>query len=257
MWYQVFEYIKFIFNSTNQHGIHSPFIFDLVTKCFYDKKKYNHYSLINQFRKQLYQNDLIILVKDFGAGSRVFKTNARKISGVAKNAGITKKRAHLLYRLSKYLKPNSVLELGTSLGMATSAISIGNPEATITTIEGCPDTASIAKQQFEAFNLENINLIINNFDDELDTLKNQKFNLIYVDGNHQKDSTLNYFNSLLETINNDSLIIFDDIHWSKGMAEAWEIIKQHKKVTVTIDTFFWGFVFFRKEQVKQHFNVRL
>ena len=257
MWYQIFEYIKFIFNSTNQHGVHSPFVFDLVTKCFYNKKKHNDYKLLKQYRKQLYKNDLIILVKDFGAGSRVFKSNARKISQVAKNAGITQKRAQLLYRLSKYFKPNSVLELGTSLGMATSALSLGNPDATITTIEGCPETASIAKQQFNDFNFNNINLIVNNFNDELETLQKQKFDLIYIDGNHQKEATLNYFNSLLETVNNNSLIILDDIHWSKGMTEAWETIKLNKKVTVTIDTFFWGFVFFRKEQVKQHFKVRL
>ena len=257
MWYQVFEYIKFIFNSTNQHGIHSPFIFDLITKCFYDKKKYDTYNTLNQFRKKLYNNDLIILVKDFGAGSRVFKSNTRKISQIAKNAGITQKRAQLLFRLSKYFKPNTVLELGTSLGMATSALSIGNPDSYITTIEGCPETASIAKQQFDDFNLKNINLKINNFDDELKNLQNEKFNLIYIDGNHQKEATLNYFNSLLQTIDNDSLIILDDIHWSKGMTEAWEAIKLNEKVTVTVDTFFWGFVFFRKEQVKEHFNVRL
>ena len=257
MWYQLFEYLKFILNSTNEHGVHSPFIFDLVTKCFYDSKKYDGYNILKLYRKQLYKNNSIINVKDFGAGSRVFKSNARKISLVAKNAGITKKRARLLFRLSKYLKPSTVLELGTSLGMATSALSLGNPEGSIITIEGCPETTSIAKKQFEEFNLKNINLIINNFDDELKNFQNKKFNLIYIDGNHQKEATLSYFKSLLKTINNDSLIILDDIHWSKGMTEAWEIIKQNEKVTVSIDTFFWGFVFFRKEQVKEHFKIRL
>ena len=257
MWYQIFEYIKFIFNSTNQHGVHSPFIFDLVTKCFYDRKKYDSYKILKQYRKQLYNNDLVIFIKDFGAGSRVFKSDARKISQVARNTGITKKRSQLLYRLSKYFKSNSVLELGTSLGMATSALSLGNPESSIITIEGCPETASIAKQQFAEYNLNNINLIIGNFHDELNNLQIKKFNLVYIDGNHQKEATLSYFNSLLKTIDNDTLIILDDIHWSNGMTEAWEIIKQHKEVTVTVDTFFWGFVFFRKEQLKQHFKIRL
>ena len=81
--------------------------------------------------------------------------------------------------------------------------------------------------------------------------------MIYFDGNHQKEATLQYFNQLLKTAHNDSVFIFDDIHWSKEMTEAWETIKNHPKVTVTIDTFFWGFVFFRKEQVKEHFIVRL
>jgi len=255
--HQIKQYIKFRFNSTNQHGVHSPFIFDLITKCFHDKKIYDDYSILKKYRKQLYKNDHVVSVKDFGAGSRVFKSNARLISKVAKNTGITKKRARLLYRLSTYFKPNQVLELGTSLGLATSALSLGNPESLITTIEGCPETASIARQQFENHDLKNINLIVNNFNDELKHLQNQKFDLIYIDGNHQKEATLSYFNTFLKTVNNNSLIILDDIHWSKGMTEAWETIKLNQKVTVTIDTFFWGFVFFRKEQVKQHFNIRL
>jgi hypothetical protein len=81
-------------------------------------------------------------------------------------------------------------------------------------------------------------------------------NLIYFDGNHSKKATLNYFELLLPTICNDSVWIFDDIHWSNEMEEAWETIKKHPKVTVTIDTFQWGLVFFRKEQEKEHFVIR-
>ena len=257
MWYQVFEYIKFIFNSNNQHGIHSPFVYDLVTKCLYDKKKYDSYSTLKLYRNQLYNNDTTILIKDFGAGSRVFKSNIRKISQVAKNAGITQKRAQLLFRLSQYFKPNTILELGTSLGMATSALNLGNPDATITTIEGCPETATVAEEQFKSFKLNNIKLIVNEFENELNFLTKYNYDLIYIDGNHRKDATLLYFNSLLKSVSHKSIIIFDDIHWSKGMTQAWEIIKQNQNVTVTIDTFFWGIVFFRKEQVKQHFKIRL
>lgn len=257
MWHQIFEYIKFIFNSNNQHGIHSPFVYDLVTKCCYDKKKYKAYSTLKQYRKQLYNNDKTIFIKDFGAGSRVFESNTRKISQVAKNAGITQKRAQLLLRLTQYTKPNTILELGTSLGLATSALKLGNPDTTITTIEGCPETALIAKKHFEEFNLKKINIKINNFDDELNNLKNEKFDLIYIDGNHRKDATLLYFNTLLKSVTHNSIIIFDDIHWSKGMTEAWEIIKQNQNVTLTIDTFYWGIVFFRQEQAKQQFTIRL
>ena len=82
------------------------------------------------------------------------------------------------------------------------------------------------------------------------------YNLIYFDGNHSKKATLEYFELLLPTLTNDAVWIFDDIHWSKDMEEAWEIIKNHSKVKVTIDTFQWGIVFFRKEQEKEHFVIR-
>ena len=136
-------------------------------------------------------------------------------------------------------------------------MSLGNPKGSVTTVEGCPETAKIANQQFEKFELNNIALKVSNFETELETLKHHDFDLIYIDGNHQKEATLNYFETLLNAVHNNSVIIFDDIYWSQPMTEAWEQIKQHPKVTVTIDTFFWGFVFFRKEQEKEHFIIRV
>jgi len=257
--YLILQYIKFLFLSSNQHGVHSPFVYHLITTCFYDKKKYQSYAILKTFRKRLYNNKRIIFVKDFGAGSRVFKSNARQINKVAKTASITSRRAELLLRLTHYCKPKNVLELGTSLGMATAALSLGNPKATILTIEGCKETAEVAQAQFERFQLKNIQLITSEFKNALNqqNLKASKFDLIYFDGNHNKDATLAYFNALLANITNESMLIFDDIHWSKGMTSAWEIIKQHPEVSVTIDTFYWGLVFFRKEQKKEHFSIRL
>ena len=81
--------------------------------------------------------------------------------------------------------------------------------------------------------------------------------MVYFDGNHQKAATLEYFQHCLQFVNNESFFIFDDIHWSKEMESAWEEIKKHPKVKVTIDTFQWGIVFFRKEQEKEHFIIRV
>ena len=257
MWHFLRSYFQFLVKSTNQHGVHSPFIYNLITKCFYDKTEHHDYRLLKQIRSSLYKNDQIISVTDFGAGSRIFKSHKRSISKIARTAGITPKRARLLYRISNYFKPQNTLELGTSLGLATSALSLGNKNGKVTTIEGCAQTASIAQKQFENFNLNNITLKTNTFEPELEKLKHKNFDIIYIDGNHQKEATLNYFEKLLECVHNDSVMILDDIHWSPAMLEAWKIIKAHKKVTVTIDSFFWGFVFFRREQEKEHFTIRV
>ncbi len=257
MIYQIIQYIKFILKSTNQHGVHSPFVYNLITKCFYDKTNYDDYKKILDYKKALLKNKAKISVIDLGAGSQVLNQNQRYISKMAKNAGTTYKRAKLLYRVSNYFEFKTVLELGTSLGIATQAIHLGIPKANIITIEGCPNVSEFSKTNFKDFRLEHINLINDNFNNTLKTLKPKTFDLIFFDGNHQKEATLNYFETLLETTHNHSVFIFDDIYWSKDMTEAWEAIKQHPKVTVTIDTFFWGFVFFRKEQVKQHFSIRV
>ena len=257
MFYQVVQYIKFLLKSSNQHGVHSPFVYNLVTKCFYDTTKYNTYTSILNYKKSLLKTKTKIKLTDLGAGSQVMKQQERSVSKMAKNAGSTFKRAKLLYRITNYLKPNTILELGTALGLATHAMSLGNPKTKITTIEGCPNISVLTKNQLKINKVENAEIITGDFNNEIKKLTSNTYDLIFFDGNHQKEATLNYFETLLNTTNNDSVFIFDDIYWSKGMTEAWETIKQHPKVTVTIDTFFWGFVIFRTEQAKEHFVIRV
>nr|WP_294930750.1 class I SAM-dependent methyltransferase [uncultured Flavobacterium sp.] len=262
MLFQIKSYLKFLWNSKNEHGVHSPFVFSLLTKSFYDKKPKPEYSILKNYRKSLLQNKNFIEVTDFGAGSKVFKSNRRQISKIAQTAGISPKRAELLYRVTNYFKPTTILEIGTSLGLATSALALGNSKAKVITLEGCPQTSSIAKTQLQEFDCNNVENVVTEFESYFEDLQLRlkteikNFNLIYFDGNHSKKATLTYFELLLPTINNDSVWIFDDIHWSQDMEEAWEVIKKHPKVTVTIDTFQWGFVFFRHEQEKEHFVIR-
>jgi len=253
----IIPYIKFWSKSKNQHGVQSPFVYDLVTKCFYDKTNYDDYTKLKTYKKHLLSNNNTIEVTDLGVGSQVMKSNTRIIHNIAKNAGTTSHRAKLFYRLTNYFQFKSILELGTSMGIATQAMHLGNPEAKITTIEGCPNISDFTSNTFKQFDLKSIEVLNGDFNEVTKTLTSNNYDLIYFDGNHQKDATFNYFETLLDTAHNDSVFIFDDIYWSKGMTEAWETIKQHPKVTITIDTFFWGIVFFRKEQAKEHFTIRV
>lgn len=266
MLFQIKAYLKFLWHSKNEHAVHSPFVFSLITKCFYDKKPKPEYALLKEYRKALLANKNSIEVTDFGAGSKVFNSNKRVVAEIAKTAGISVKRAQLLYRITHYFEAENILELGTSLGLATYALALGsrNPtfqdgtKAAITTLEGCPNTMAIAKNQLQLFNITNVKYITSEFNNylQISNLKSKIYNLIYFDGNHSKQATLEYFELLLPTISNDSVWIFDDIHWSAEMEEAWEMIKKHPKVSVTIDTFQWGLVFFRREQPKEHFIIR-
>ena len=256
MSYQIKSYLKFLLRSTNQHGVHSPFVFDLITQCFYDNTNYPEYLILKKHRQNLLQSNAIIEVKDFGAGSRVFKGNTRKVSAIAKNAGIRPKRQQLLFRLIGYLKAENILELGTSLGLGTVALSLGNTSARVITVEGCPQTSKQAQALFDEFKLDNIQLLNETFETFFGR-NNENYDLAYIDGNHDKERTLQYFQWLLERVHNDSILLFDDIYWSQEMTEAWLEIKAHPKVTASIDTFQWGLICFRKEQKKEHFNIRL
>ncbi|MEO5783563.1 MAG: class I SAM-dependent methyltransferase, partial [Ginsengibacter sp.] len=165
----------------------------------------------------------------------------------------------LLFRIVQYYKPHNIVELGTSLGITTAYIASANKTSEVFTLEGAKNIAAIAQQNFEKIGVQNIKQIQGNFDDTLPHLLSQiqKIDLAYVDGNHRKKPTLNYFNQLFEKSNDQFILIFDDIHWSEEMEEAWKEIQQHNDVTLTIDLFFIGLVFFKKDfKAKQHFIIR-
>jgi len=257
MWFQVKAYLKFLWHSKNQHGIHSPFVYKLITKCFYNKKHFEAYELWDEAHKGALESEIVLNVKDFGAGSKIFKSNLRPVSKIAKHVSISKKRAKLMIRLVDYLGVEKALELGTSIGFGSISIA-GSGQVNLKTIEACSATSDYAKNQFEKLKLTQITSINLSFAESLAKLgSEEKFDLIFIDGHHDGKATLEYFESLLKYKHNDTLFIFDDIHWSPSMEMSWKHIKTHPQVQVTIDTFQWGFVFFRKEQVKQDFIIRV
>jgi len=246
-------------NAKTRHGLHSPFVYRLVDTVIYDKTDKKVYIEVEAIRKNLLADDQTITVLDLGAGSHVNNNRQKKISDIAAHALKPPKLAQLLYRITADLQPKNIIELGTCLGVTTIYLQKAAPEAKVCTLEGSPETAAIAKEEFNKAGLNNIGLITGNFDDTLPGIINSldKLDLMFVDGNHQKDATLKYFEWCLPKVHENTLLIFDDIYWSEGMKEAWEQIKAHPQVTVTVDLFWIGLVYFRTGQVKEDFLVRI
>ncbi|MBK0381290.1 O-methyltransferase [Mucilaginibacter segetis] len=244
--------------SKNRHGLHSPFVYQLVDEVIYDLKPKAAYHKIEQMRDKLLVDDRMITITDMGAGSRVNNNRQKKISDITINALKPPKLAQLLYRLAAFSKPNTIVELGTCLGITTLYLQEAAPAAKVYTLEGCPQTADVAKEVFDIAGLNDVKLITGNFDDTLQDVINehQQLDFVYVDGNHQKTATLNYFNWCLPKVHKGTMLIFDDIYWSEGMKQAWKEIKAHPQVTVTVDLFWIGLVFFKPSQAKEDFLIR-
>ncbi len=242
----------------NEHSLHSPFVFDIYLKAIKNKGPKIHD--IEKIRKSLLNSNTIIEVQDFGAGSiNSGNKNKRSIKSIAGSALSTEKQCQLLFRLVDYMKPKSILELGTSLGISTLYLSKSAPEARIYTIEGCSNIAEVARTNFEQLNVTNIQGRIGNINDALPSLLNEledSLDMVFFDGNHRKQATLNYFEQCLTKASEETVFVFDDIYWSKGMQEAWELIQNHERVMISIDLFDFGLAFFRTNQPKQHFKLR-
>jgi predicted O-methyltransferase YrrM len=241
------------------HGMHSPFVFEFITKILNDKTVYPGYEKVETLRNRLLNDSTILVVEDFGAGSTVDKKSKRSISSIAKNAAKPKKFGQLLFRMVKHYQPATILELGTSLGITAAYLSFAKPDARLITLEGSKEISGVAKQNFQNLELKNIELLEGNFDNTLSSVVRglSSVDFSFIDGNHRKEPTERYFKELLAKTNNDSILVFDDIHWSNEMEAAWETIKNDAAVTCSIDLFFIGIVFFRKEfKEKQHFAIR-
>lgn len=253
----IYDYLSYRKKSVNEHGVHSPFVFDLLLSTVYNFRDFYSYKKIEALRGQLLQSEELITCVDLGAGSLVQNKKTKSVKLLAKTAAKPPKYSKLLFRLVNYFQPKTVVELGTSLGISTAYMASANSKTKVLTIEGCKDIAAIADQNLKKLKINNVEQVVGNFDDVLPLIldKVEKLDFVFFDGNHRKEPTINYLELCLTKSHENSVFVFDDIHWSQEMKEAWQVIKNNNRVTVTIDLFYMGIVFFRKEQTKQHFII--
>jgi predicted O-methyltransferase YrrM len=252
------NYTKYRFKAGNEHDIHSPYLYEFYNNVICDENPFYAYEDIESIRAKLLLTDMKIAIEDHGAGSKLNKSNKRQLKDIVKNTVKAPKYGQLLFRLVNHFKPATILELGTSLGISTLYLAGSSTKTKITTVEGCPNTAKVAQINFDKIGFENIELVKDTFDHFLPNhlAKIKVLGFVFFDGNHQKEATLNYFNLCLDKIHNETVFVFDDIHWSIGMSDAWEEIKKHPKVTSTIDLYFMGIVFFNPDLSKENFVLK-
>jgi len=252
------DYLLHRLTSKTRHGVHSPFVYKLVDEVIYDFSNQSYTSTIEAKRSQLKKDTQRITITDYGAGSMLNNGKQKMVKTIAKNALKPKRVAQLIARLAHRFAPHTIIELGTCLAITTAYIAKASPSSSVITVEGCPETAKVAQQTLDDLNVENVHLNVGNFDFLLPQILHDlsRIDFLFLDGNHRKEATLNYFYSCLPKVHDHTLLIFDDIYWSNGMKEAWQEIKDHPQVTLTIDLFYIGLVFFKKDQVKEHFKIR-
>lgn len=252
--YIVIHYLLYLLNAESWRSVQSPFNFKLAKTIANDIIE-DEFKPIEKIRKSLLKNRTEINVTDFGKDGLKSK---KKISKIASNSLKSKKYARALYRLVKLINPTHILELGTSFGMSTAYMSIANPKAKVVTVEGSDSISKIAQDNFTKLQLENIHLVTGTFENTLSSTLNYlpQLDFIFIDGHHQKEATIKYFEMCLTKSHTKTVFIFDDINWSKDMQEAWSILKQHPQSTLTIDLFMMGLVFVNPGLSKQNIELR-
>jgi predicted O-methyltransferase YrrM len=270
------KYLRYYVNASNGrgHGIHSPFVYDFVREVLAGQDSPAIYKPIETLRHQLYLDRALLEVDDLGARRRGKPISQRSVADLARHSAKPPRLGRLLFRIARYYQPVNVVELGSSLGLSTAYLAAGasnsdvadacieahpDPRQRIVTIEGAANVAEKATQNLRLLALDHVEMMQGNFDDVLPPLLDRMppVDLAFIDGNHRLEPTMRYFDMLTFHSSDSSVLIFDDIHWSRDMEEAWKRIKEDPRAMLTIDLFFFGLVFRRKEfKTKQHFTIR-
>lgn len=217
-------------------------------------QKNENLNRISFSRKVLRKSNQLIYQEDFGSG----KSANRLLADLESKVAIREKYGKVLYRMVSYFQPATIIELGTSIGISSAYLSLGG-SGKVFSLEGSAELVNQARSYHASLGLQNIEIIQGDIQQTLEATleKINQLDLIFIDSNHNYASTIKYFELCLDHIHNDTVLIFDDIYWSREMTKAWTEIKQHNKVKLTIDLYQLGICFFRSEKLeKEDFVLR-
>jgi len=248
------NYLLYYLKALDEHSLHSPLVFDLYNHVIKNSTFDTRYRPIENKRSALHKNENLLNVTDLGAGSSLKKEKQRKISSIARKSMAPAKKSQLLHRLIKYYQPDTIIDLGTCLGLNTLYLAL--EQRRVVTFEGCPTSATEARKNWQEFEFsKDIELIEGNINQTLPAFLAQedKTDFVFMDANHTYEATIDYFDLLASKAHQDTVIAIDDIHWSKGMEKAWHEIKAREDVFLSLDLFHLGIVLFKPLYLKQHY----
>lgn len=253
--FSAFKYLENQFFGKNVNQIHSPFVFDFFNEVFRFPYTYYCFETIEKERHALFKKNQLIQYQNLGSGRNSISI---KISDLAVSSLMSAMEAQILFRLARWLKAKYILELGGSLGITTSYLAQASG-GKVYSFEGIPEIAEIAQKTWNNLKIKTIVQIPGKIEDSLPRFLNNvdsKIDLAIIDANHQFQATINNFEMLLPHLSNSSCLVFHDIYWSREMAKAWSQIEKRPEVSLSVDIYKMGIVFFRKESTKQHFKIR-
>ena len=227
------------------HGTHSPFVYQFITEVLNDDRHFYPYEEISFLLNDL-RNDKRKI--NYNGQDATIATIADKL--------LTQKYNQLLFRMVEFYKPSYILEVGSSLGITTAFLAAPNQNNLVYTIDSNQHLALIAQQTLKQLNLDNVTILTAD-NHSLNTIANyeRKYGLILF--NISLEDSLDIFTSLETLINEESIIVVTGINKNLNNKLSWEKIKEQRTITMSIELFEMGFLFFRKEILKkQHFKVR-
>ena len=175
-------------------------------------------------------------INDFGLNLHPVQheiINYNKTLGDTKRMQIDPTQCHFLHLIIKISNIKSVLEIGTFTGLSALSISLALPdEGKLIALDKNEETNKIALDFFKKANQDHkIQTIIKPAHESLKDLKNNKFDMVFIDAD--KMNYKEYYEKSLELLSKGGLVIIDNVLWHGEVADE----KNNDKFTINIRKF--------------------
>jgi len=286
--YTAAAYLRHLLSARSSagYGVHSPYVYDFLTKVVRNKTDLKIVSHVDSLRRAMLSDKRSITATDLGAGSVTRAGGERRVAEIARTAALPAREAGLLSRIVYSIghaawgvehaggTPNGgeatpvsgramskgqgvILELGTSLGISTLALALAAPERRVITVEGCPETAAIARENLKNHGASNATVLNLEFSTALEFLKREglKVSFAFIDGNHRGTALTEYV-SRIASMGEEMIIVADDIRLTKEMFLAWRSVEASGIAAVTMETLRLGILFIKHGITPGRYRIR-
>ena len=216
--------LKYLWQRKSEYSIHSPFVYDFMKKVLYDRGSNRDYDLMLRISRLL--------------DGKKYPTRRRR------------KEGRLLYRLVRYLEPETVLTFGQLSALNTSALALGNLQTKVYL-----EQSSDFLETLNSMGVVNVSLIRHDGNEE-EQFERLNTGFVFYALDDFGDDTWNNLEDGFGTVDEETVLVFEGIHHSRHTEAAWEAIKANEDVTVTMDLYCIGIVFFREGIEKQDFMLK-
>ncbi len=251
-------FCRFYRTAQTTYDIHSPFVFQLVQKVLEDQRHYYIFDRVRGIRHYWREVDQAVLFEeDLGAGSRAGQGRRRGTKALIKHSAIGQTEGEFLFRLALYHRPNSILELGTNLGISSCYLRAAASKARMITIEGNPALSELAQKTWRLAGLSPPEQVMGSFEECLPKALEElgQVDLLWLDGDHRGEATISYVRQCLPFCHEHTVLAVADIHWSSDMELAWEELKNLPEISLSVDLFYCGLLYFTPiSATPQHFQ---
>jgi predicted O-methyltransferase YrrM len=251
MFYRFFTYI--LYQWRRKRWAHSAFVYDFICIVLRNQTGKNEYKKIEQIRKKLRKNHQTLYI--LYAGGHADCGSILPIDDVVRYFSVSKSTGNLLFQLVRRYNLQHIVEFGTAFGLSAAYMAMANPGASILTVEQSPEVSAIAEETFKMLKLNNIERINADFDAVIKHFpaKFKYLDLLYVKVITSRRRLCNYFHFIKQYASPSTIFVLEGIYKTKEMTSVWKSIQADPDVSITIDLYSAGLVFFRQKIAKQNF----